>query len=235
MRTRNRVTVALVALVLLLGIMMVAGNSSLVAADSCVAQFGDSSLSTTQYYISNAQIVVPVTTTCSFNSGQLYAVGNIYDTSTNNNLGSTNTILTSINGGNVFNGQLVFNILPLIQNDVLQISVSIYTNGFNGSLLTSATQTVQVFGANYSAPPAYPGNYWWYYPSYQWSPSYPSYQPNPSPPPGHHDYDHSTPPSTSPGNHENPPWHYNDPTPPTHHDNPTPPSTPPHSPHDPHH
>jgi hypothetical protein len=230
---------AVVALALLLGVIMVAGNSSSVAADSCVAQLSNSSLAITQYYDSNGQIVVPVSATCAFSGYQLYAEGNIYDVSTNSNLTSTSTILTSINGGNVFNGQLIFNLPPLSQNDVLQISVSIYSNGFNDSLLTSVSQTVQVVGANYYTPPAYPGNYWYYpsYPSYQWSPSYPSYQPNPSPPPDHHDYDHSTPPSSPPGNHDNPRWNHNDPTPPStpptppqNHNNPTPPSTPPSAP-----
>lgn len=199
---------------------MVAANSSLVSADSCVAQLGNSNFSTTQYYNSNAQIVVPVSTTCSFSGGQLYAVGFIYDTATNSNLGSTNTILTSVNGGSTFNGQLVFNLLPLMQSNTVQVSVSIYNNGFNGSLLTSATQTVQVNGINYYGNPGY---YWYYpsYPSYQWYPSYPSYPTNPSPSPIHHDHD------PPPGHHDNPPIH---------HDNPSPPSTPPHPPpHNPHH
>jgi len=213
---------AIVALALLLGVVLVAANStSLVAADSCVAQLGNSSLSTTQYYNSNAQIVVPVSTSCSFSGGQLYAVGNLFDTSTNSNLGSANTILTPVDGGNTFSGQLVFNLLALMQSDTLQISVSIYNNGLNGSLLTSATQTLQVNGTTYYGNPGY---YWYYpsYPSYQWSPSDPSYPSNPLPSPVYHD--HLTPPSPPPGHHDNP-------SPPGHHDNPSPPSTPPHNSH----
>ena len=106
---------------------------------------------TTTYYNSNGQIVVPVSATCSFAGGQLYAVGNAID-SFGNNLGSTNTVLTSINGGNVFNGQLVFTVPLSVQSNTVQISVSIYSNGPNGSLLTSATQTVQVNGINYYNP-----------------------------------------------------------------------------------
>ena len=188
---------AIVALALLLGIVIVAGNSSPVAADSCVAQLGNFSLSTSQYYNSNAQIVVPVSTTCSFNGGQLYAVGNGVD-SFGTNLGSTNTVLTSVNGGNVFNGQLVFTVPLSLQGDAVQISVSIYGNGLNGPLLTSVTQTVQGYYTNYG----YPGNYW-YYPSYPYYPSYasyPSYPSNPSTPPEHHD--NPTPPTTPPGHHE---------------------------------
>jgi hypothetical protein len=203
LRTCNR---AIVALVLLLGIVLVAGNSSPVSADSCIAQV-NYPVTPTTYYTSNFQMVVPVSATCSFSGGQLYAVGNVYDTSTNNNLGSTNTVLTPVDGGNVFNGQLMLT-LPLVQGDTLQVTVSIYSNGPNGTLLTSATQTVQVNGINYYAAPS---DYWYYpwNPSYQWSPSYPSYPSSPSPPPAYHD--HPTPPTTPPG----------------HHDNPTPPSTPP--------
>jgi len=204
LRTCNRAFVSLVALVVLLGVVMVAGNSSLVSADSCTAQLGYPTTPTT-YYASGFQMVIPVSATCSFSGNPLYAVGNVYDTSTNTNLGSANTVLTSVDGGNVFNGQLLLT-LP-VQGDTLQVIVSIYSNGPNGSLLTTATQTLQVNGANYS----YPG-YYWYYP---WSPSYPSYPSHPSyPSPGHHD------PSPPPGHHD-------DPTPPSpppgHHDYPTPP------------
>ena len=219
---------ALVALVLLLGVVVVAANSSLVLADSCTAQLGNPL--TPMYYTSNGQIVMPLSAICSFAGGQLYAVGNAVD-NFGENLGSTNTILTSINGGNVFNGQLLFNVPPSVQGNAVQISVSIYGNGPNGSLLTSVTQTVQGYYANNS----YPG-YYWYYPSY---PSYPSYQwypSDPSPPPEHYDHDHSTPPSippsTPPVHHDNPtPPSTHPPTPPPHHDNPTPPSTPNHDQH----
>jgi hypothetical protein len=189
---------ALVALVLLLGVVMVAGNSSPVAADSCTAQLGNPLTPT--YYTSNGQIVVPVSATCSFAGGQLYAVGNAVD-AFGANLGSTNTVLTSTNGGNVFNGQLVFTVPLSVQGNAVQISVSIYSNGPNSSFLTSVTQTLQGYYTNYS----YPGYYWYYwYPSY---PSYPSYPPYRS----HHDWG-------SPPHYGGPP----------HHGGSTPPSTPPH-------
>ena len=198
---------AVVALALLLGAVMVAGSSSPVTADSCAAQLGSSSLSTAQYYSSSAQIVVPVSSTCSFSGGQLYAVGSIYDVSTNSNLGSANTILTSVGGGNTFNGQLVFNIPPVAQGDDLQISASIYNSVVNGTLLTSATETVQLNGVNYYAYPYY----YWYYPSY---PSYspPSYSPPPrgwshpggSPPSGGWSHTGSSPPSGG----STPPYHH---------------------------
>ena len=187
LRTCNRAFVALVALAVLLGVVFVSAGSSLVLADSCTAQLGYPTTPTT-YYASSFQLIIPISATCSFSSGQLSAVGNVYDTSTNNNLGSTNTVLTSTDGGNVFNGQLVLTV-PLVQDDTLEVMVSIYSNGPNGSsLLTSATQTLQVNGVNYYSPPGY---YWYYpgYPSYSSAPSYPSYPSHPSyPSPGHHNY-----------------------------------------------
>ena len=134
-----------------------ASATSPILADSCTAQLV-SPLSTT-YYNENGQIVVPVSATCSFTGGQLYAVGNAADLF-GTNLGSTNTVLTSVNGGNVFNGQLIFTIPLSIRSDTVQISVSIYSNGPNGSSLTSAAQTIQVISLSHYG---YPG-YYWYYP-----------------------------------------------------------------------
>ena len=214
LRTCNGAFVALVALVVLLGVVFVSGSSSLVLADSCTAQLGYPTTPTT-YYVSSFQLIIPVSATCSFITGQLSAVGNVYDASTNNNLGSTNTILTQVDGGNVFNGQLLFTIPP-VQGDNLQVMASIYSNGPNGSnLLTSTTQTLQVNGVNYYSPPGY----YWYYPWYPSYPSYPSHPSYPSPghhddptpphtPPGHHDYPTPpTPPSTPPGHHDHTPYH----------------------------
>ena len=199
MQSSNR---AVFVFAFLLGVVLVAANGSSVAADSCTAQL--SYPLTPTYYTSNGQIIVPLSATCAFNGGQLYAVANAVDSS-GANLGSVNTLLTSTDGGNTFNGQLIFNVPPSVPSDTVQISASIYSNGPNGPLLTSTTQTVQVY-SNYPTP-GYYWNYAWY-PTY---PSYPSYTPR-----GH---EHQDPPP--PGHHDNPPWHHNDP----------PPSTPPHNPH----
>ena len=161
-----------IALALLLGVVLVGNN--VVLADSCSAQLNYS----TTY--SNGQIIVPVSASCSFIGGQLYAVGYAVD-SFGRNLGSTSTVLTSINGGNEFSGQLVFTSPFPAQGGTVQVSVSIYSNGPNGTILTSTTQTLQVNGAYYS-----PGTYW-YYP---WYPSYPSSYSPPSPPHHHHHDDH---------------------------------------------
>ncbi|MGA3297165.1 MAG: hypothetical protein ABSD41_06910, partial [Candidatus Bathyarchaeia archaeon] len=59
MRTCNRAFVSLVALVVLLGVVVVSGSSSLVSADSCTAQLGYPTTPTT-VYASGFQMVIPV-------------------------------------------------------------------------------------------------------------------------------------------------------------------------------
>jgi hypothetical protein len=193
---------AMLALLLLV-ILGVVTNIGLVTADSCTAQL-NYPVTPTMYYGSNVQIVVPVSATCSFTGGQLYAVGNAYDTSLNANLGSANTALVPINAGNVYSGQLVFNLPSIAQGHTVQISVSIYNGGLNGPILTTTAQTVQVpsnYYYNYPANYCYPGyNCYPWYPSY---PSYPSYYWYPSPP-HHHHREHPFPPSPPP----EPPHHH---------------------------
>lgn len=129
----------------------VVGSSS-VSADSCVAQLGYSSLSTTQYYYnSNIGINMPVSASCSSVAGQLYAVGDAYDTAVNTDLGQVNTMLTPVYGSSNYNGQLTFNLPSTILGHPVQISVSIYSGspygyggGGNGLLLATAAQRVQV-------------------------------------------------------------------------------------------
>ena len=157
-------------------------NSTLVSAGQCVAQMSDTN--TGQYYGSSVQLPVTVTATCSFSGGQLYVVGNAYDTSLNANVNSDYTLLTSVNDSNVYNGQVVFNLPPIVQGDTVQISISIYTNGPNGSLITTAAQTLQ-FSSSFTSSGYYYPRYYCYpgsycsYPSY---PTYPSYPSHPSPP-----------------------------------------------------
>jgi hypothetical protein len=174
-------------------------SSSLVSADACTAQLSYSIPST--YNNSNVQMVVPVSATCSFITGQLYVVGNAYDQSLNTNLGSVNTALIPT-GGNIFSGQLTFNLPSYVQGHTVQVTISIYSNGPNGGILTTAAQTVQVPNATYSYPTNYyypsncyyPGNYC-YYPGYYY-PSPPSYPPEP---PHHH---HEPYPPGPPHHHE---------------------------------
>ena len=155
---------ATTVLAVLLCALMVAGTSSLVSADACVAQLGDSSQVNAQYYSVNSQIDVPVSAVCQwFSGGQLFAMGIVRDPAAFGNIGLVNATLTSTGGSDVFIGHLVFTIPPLLQGQTLQVSVSIYSNRVNGAFLTSATQTAQVFGSNF-AQPVYPGGYWWFYP-----------------------------------------------------------------------
>ena len=97
-----------------------------------------------QYGNTNPAFVVPVSASCSTYFGsQLYATGSAYDTTSNIALGSTNTVLSSVNGAPQFNGQLGFSLPPTQQGDAVQISVSVY-EGQGGNLLTTTSETVPV-------------------------------------------------------------------------------------------
>lgn len=97
-----------------------------------------------QYSNSNFPLIVPVSASCTTYYGtQLYATGSAYDVTTNTALGSANTVLTSVNGGTQFNGQLGFNTLPTSPTDSVQISVSIY-NSQGGNLITTTGETIPV-------------------------------------------------------------------------------------------
>jgi len=132
-------------------IMLIAGlNSSLVWADPCTATLG-SPVMPGFYSNTNAQIVVPVSASCTTNYGnQLYATGSAYDATTNTSLSSASTSLTSVNGGTEFNGQLTFNLPSIPQSDSIQFSVSIYDSQY-GNLLTQAGEPFEL-GAGAPAP-----------------------------------------------------------------------------------
>jgi hypothetical protein len=160
-----------------------------------------------QYYTSNFQVTVPVSTTCAFYAGQLYATGTAYDTTYNSNVGTANTALSATYGGNVFSGQLQFNLPTSEESHPVQFSVSIYSTqtqygqgsygglNYGSSVLatTSATFTLapsyyQNGYQNYPTYPTYPSNPYNNYPSYpsypqngyQNYPTYPSYPSYPS-------------------------------------------------------
>lgn len=126
-----------------------AGQSSLVFAQTCDASLGSSSLTSTQhYYNSYIGINTPVSASCSFYGGQLYAVGDVFDTSANADLGSVSTMLTTTYGGNTYTGQLSFSLPPSIIGHQLRIMVSVYGGQYsnygngNGQLLATAGQMV---------------------------------------------------------------------------------------------
>ncbi len=133
------------SILLALCLAIVAVNSGVATAESCIAQLGYPVMPAV-YPNSNVPIVVSVSATCTtYYGSQLYATGNAYDTTFNVGLGSASTVLQSVDGTN-FNGQLGFNLPPSAQGHTAQISVSIY-NGQNsqyGNLLTAVSETIQV-------------------------------------------------------------------------------------------
>jgi len=130
-------------------------NTPVIAQSPCIVQVSYPAIS--QNYNPNIGVTVPVSATCSY-SGQLYAVGDAYDTTTNSDLGSVNTGLSSTGGGN-FNGQLNFFLPTSAQSDTIQISVSIYNNPFgnNGSPLATTSQTLTLENGSYNQ--SYQNNY----------------------------------------------------------------------------
>jgi hypothetical protein len=140
MKTGNYV---IVLLALTIAIAAIATSSNPVAADSCIAQLSYPVMPAVYTY-SNIPIIVPVSATCTtYYSSQLYATGNAYDATSSTNLGSVSTILTSVSGGTIFNGQLGFNLPPTTQGHSVQISVSIYNSQY-GSLITATSLTILV-------------------------------------------------------------------------------------------
>ena len=187
-------TGAILVLALTIAIVAAVANISPVSADQCSAQLSYPAMPTSYYNsYSNVGITVPVSVSCSYISSPLYAVGTAYDSSDNSNVGTANAVLSSSYGG-VFNGQLVFNLPASVQGHTVQVSVSIYNNGYNGynapyygqynqynggSVLTTAYISFQVYG-NY-----YPNNP---YPTYPTYPTYPSYSNYPTRPYNNYNY-----------------------------------------------
>jgi hypothetical protein len=96
------------------------------------------------YSNSNVPFVVPVSASCTTYYGtELYASGSAFDATSNTGLGTASAVLSSVNGGTEFNGQLGFNQFQASPSDSIQISVSIY-NTPGGQLITSTGETVQL-------------------------------------------------------------------------------------------
>ena len=177
-------TYALLILALAIGVVAVATNNSFALAQPCEALLGSPNVYTQQYYYGgNFQVTVPVSATCSFYPGQLYATGTAYDTTYNANIGTANTVLGSVYSGYASTGQLTFTLPSSAQSHAVVFSVSIYgtTNGYYGgyygtyfgnSLLAQTSSTFVVGPSYYQTYPSYPT-----YPSYSIYPSYPSYPP----------------------------------------------------------
>jgi hypothetical protein len=175
-------TYALLMAILAVSVVAIATNNTFALAQPCEAQLSSPSSSTQQYYGANFQITLPVSVSCSFYPGQLYATGTAYDTTYNANIGTANTALSPTYGGNGFTGQLIFTLPTSTQSHSVEFSVSIYgtqTQYYGSSLLATTSSTFVVGPSYYQTYPTYP-TYPPYpsYPSYPSSPSYPYYPGN---------------------------------------------------------
>jgi len=149
----------MLVLVLMVAIAAVGASGTLVSADPCIAQLSYPIMPTAYSYNSNVQVIVPVSATCTSIGTAFTAVGDAYDTSGNADLGSVNTLLSPVNGA-TFSGQLVFNLPPTSLGHTVQVSVSIFNGGQTapgqyGTLLTTASENVQVTPTNYNGYPQY--------------------------------------------------------------------------------
>jgi len=122
---------------------IVGTGNNLALADPCTATLSYPVIPVV-YSNANVPIVVPISASCTtYYSNQLYATGNAYDATANVGLGTASTLLTSVNGGTEFNGQIGFNLPPTAQGHSVQISVSIYSSQY-GDLITATSETVEI-------------------------------------------------------------------------------------------
>jgi hypothetical protein len=152
------------------------GNSS-VSAQPCTIDPSSLAYTSPQYNYGYS-VIVPVSVTCSFVGGQLYAVGNAINTSTNARVGSASAVrLFSAYGTNIYTGQLSITIPPGGAVNTLEVSLAIYSGvyyGYSssivaGSPLATSVETVQVSSNNYY------GYYASCYYTNNCAPGYPSY------------------------------------------------------------
>src|SRR5208282_1913907 len=133
-----------------------ATSSPVFAQTTCIAQASYPAVSTPQYN-SNIAVTVPVSTSCSYIVGPLFAVGDAYDTTISTDLGTVSTGLSSVGGGS-YTGQLLFSLPTSTQGHTVQFSVSIYNNnnGQSGSPLATTSQSITIGSSYYQS---YPYNY----------------------------------------------------------------------------
>ncbi len=114
-----------------------------VSANPCAVQLGFPIIPVV-YANTIVTAVVPISATCSASYGnQLYANAKVYDLNAGTAADSANTILTSVNGGYTFTGQLDFNLPASTQGHWVQVSVSIFSNQA-GNPLTTTGEAFQV-------------------------------------------------------------------------------------------
>jgi len=174
---------ALLVVTLAAGVVAIATeNDFALAQQPCQVQLGSPNLSTQQYYFygGNFQLTLPVSASCSFYAGQLYATASAYDTTYGTNVGIAQTVLSSTYGGYGYIGQLTFTMPTSVQGHLVQFYVSVYgsQNGYYGgyygsTLLAQTSPTFIVAPTYYQGYPTYPS--YPTSPSYQPYPNYPSY------------------------------------------------------------
>ena len=116
-------------------------------ASACSAQLGFPIIplaSANQAFIA----VVPVSATCSTAYGQqLYASASATDLNTGTSASTVNTILTSVDGGYTFTGQVGLSLPPSTVGHWIQLTVTIYQNP-SGSQLTTIGESFPVNASN---------------------------------------------------------------------------------------
>jgi hypothetical protein len=130
-------------LLLLFSIAIAMWSPDIVSADPCAAQLGFPIIPTV-YANSIVTVIVPLSVTCPISYGnQINATANAYDLNTDTSAGSVNTILTSVNGGYIFAGQLGFNLPASTQGHWVQVVVSVYSSQ-EANQLTSTGEAFQI-------------------------------------------------------------------------------------------
>ena len=118
-------------------------SPSTVSADPCSVQLGFPIIPAV-YANTIVTVVVPLSAVCSTSFGnQLYVNANVFDLNSDTAAGSANTLLTSVNGGYTFTGQLGFNLPPSTQGHWVQVSVSVFGSQ-GGKPLTTNGEAFQI-------------------------------------------------------------------------------------------
>src|SRR5208337_3673175 len=126
-----------------------ASSGPVFAQTPCIAQASYPAVSSPQGNY-NFAVTVPVSASCSYTVGSLYAVGDAYDTTVSSDLGTVSTGLSLVGGGS-YSGQLLFSLPTSTLGHTVQFSVSIYNNynGQSGSPLATTSQSVTI-GSSYN-------------------------------------------------------------------------------------
>src|SRR5208282_4825473 len=133
-----------------------ASSGPVFAQTPCIAQASYPAVSSPQGNY-NFAVTVPVSASCSYTVGSLYAVGDAYDTTISSDLGTVSTGLSLVGGGS-YSGQLLFSLPTSTLGHTVQFSVSIYNNynGQSGSPLATTSQSIAIGSSIYQS---YPYNY----------------------------------------------------------------------------